>query len=31
MYSSQIQDTVKKGVALKLTQDEIDSYKGPVF
>ena len=31
IYSSQIQDRVKTGVAGKLTQEEIDSYKGPVL
>ena len=31
MYSSQIQDVVEGGVVQKITQDEIDSYKGPVF
>ena len=30
MYS-QIQDKTEKDIARKLTQDEIDSYKGPVF
>ena len=31
MHSSQIQDMAERVVARKLTQDEIDSYKGPVF
>ena len=31
MYFLQIQDMVERGIAQKLTQDEIDSYKGPVF
>ena len=31
VYSSQIQDMVEGGVVQKTTQDEIDSYKGPVF
>ena len=31
IYSSQIQDRVKIGVAGKLTKEKIDSYKGPVL
>ena len=30
-FSSQIPDRVKTGVAGKLTQEEIDSYKGPML
>ena len=31
MYSLQIQDMVKRGVVVKLTQEVIDKHKGPAF
>ena len=31
VYCSQIQDMIERGIARKLSQSEINSYKGPIF